>query len=518
MTGYKPRQAPDRFGDPDTLGNIRQMIDLAGVGLFETTVAGDYRFVNLSLVQMLGYDSAIQMLTDNRLAGSFYVDNMDRDRFQRRIAKTGTVTGFVSRCLRRDGSWFWISENATALTDADGVITGYVGSITDVTELIVTQAKLNETEEEYRRIFERASEGIYRSSLDGKQMRGNPALSRINGYTEHDDHITEVHDIAEEWYVDPKRREQFRKQVETNGQVTNFESEVYRFKTREKIWVSENAHLVRDEDGTPLYYEGTVQEITARKIAEQELVEAKEVAEEANRAKSRFLANMSHELRTPLNSIIGFTELTQLEPKGPIGHPAYHDYLSNVRKSAVMLLQLIDDILDIAKLDAGKLQIDRQEIALHTIVREVLDIMQPKALDLGVSLIGDCASDLPVLMGDPRRVKQILMNLLSNALKYTDRDGEIRITAYLEKPWITLTVADNGVGIPEEDLAVVFQPFEQSRYAAGMAKDGTGLGLPLTRELVEQHGGTIELKSTVGVGTTVTIKFPDLAEKNEELG
>lgn len=517
MTGPKPRQDLDQAVVQNPLGNIRKMIELAGVGLFETSAEGHYRFVNLSLVRMLGYNSAIQMLSDGRLSGSFYVDRMDRDRFVRRIAKTGTVTGFISRCLRRDGSWFWISENATALKDENGVTTGYVGSITDVTELIVTQAKLNETEEEYRRIFERATEGIYRTSLDGRQLRTNPALTRINGYDNEEEHLESVQDIAGEWYVDPNRRAVFAQLMEEHGFVVNFESEVYRHKTREKIWVSENAHLVRDDDGTPLFYEGTVQEITDRKFAEKELVEAKETAEDANRAKSRFLANMSHELRTPLNSIIGFTELTQLEPKGPIGHPAYHGYLSNVRRSAVMLLQLIDDILDIAKLDAGKMEIDRREITLSEIIDECLVILDPKAQEAGVTLRTECSATLPLLLGDPRRVTQILMNLLSNAVKYTDPKGEVVVSAYLEKPWLVLKVADNGVGIPEEDMGSVFQPFEQSRYAACLAKEGTGLGLPLTRELVHQHGGVIDLESKAGEGTTVTVKFPDLSGSPKEL-
>lgn len=515
MDKRKGQQNATVSREPPAYRNLRQMIDLAGVGLFETSPDGVYRFVNLSLVQMLGYDSAIQLLAEDRTAASFYHDPMDRDRFVRRIAKSGMVRGFVSRATRRDGSLLWISENASELRDENGDLIGYVGSITDVTELLETQAKLSETEADYQRMFERATEGIYRSSLDGKQLRSNPALYRLNGFESEEEHLRAAQDIAKEWYVDPNRRAEFKRLMDENGSVKNFESEIYRYKTRERIWISENAHLVRDDDGTPLFYEGTVQEITARKLAEQELHKAKNAAEAANRAKSRFLANMSHELRTPLNSIIGFTELIQMEPHGPLGSPSYFDYLGDVRKSAVMLLHLIDDILDIAKLDAGKLNIARAPMDLTEIIQDTVSILTPKAGKAELSMTTQVEKDLPPLIGDARRVRQILINLASNSIKYTNPGGEVTITARRERPWIVIQVRDTGVGIPEADLPIVFVPFEQSRYAIGKAKDGTGLGLPLARELVHQHGGSIDLESTVDVGTTVTVKLPDIADSFE---
>lgn len=204
-----------------------------------------------------------------------------------------------------------------------------------------------------------------------------------------------------------------------------------------------------------------------------------------------------------------------MEPHGPIGSPTYFDYLGDVRKSAVMLLQLIDDILDIAKLDAGKLNIARAPMDLAEIIQDTVAIMAPRATKAALAITTQVAKDLPPLIGDARRVRQILLNLVSNSLKYTDPGGSVEIIARRERPWIILQVRDTGVGIPEPDLARVFVPFEQSRYAIGKAKDGTGLGLPLARELVHQHGGTIDLESTVDVGTTVTVKLPDIAETFE---
>lgn len=493
---------------------LRQIIDLTGVGLYETRLDGTYRFANLVLADMLGYESAAQLMATGLAATSFYADPEDRRRFVEAIERDGIVRGMVAKGRRNDGTEFWVSETATGLTDEAGRLIGYVGSATDVTELIETQKRVAQAEADYRRIFERANEGIYRSSLDGRQLRSNPALVRLNGYESEAEHLAGVHDIASEWYVDPNRRAEFKRLLEENDVVRDFESEIYRHKTRERIWITENAYLVRDADGNPLFYEGTVSEITERKNSERRLREAKTAAEAANRAKSRFLANMSHELRTPLNSIIGFTELIQHEPHGPVGAPQYKDYLGDVAKSARMLLQLIDDILDIAKLDAGKLNFDREPLDPAGLMEDALSILAPKIRAGEINLERDFAPDIPPIEGDSRRMQQVLINLLSNAVKYTDPGGTIAVTTRHKAPWILVRVRDTGVGIPEEDLPKIFLPFEQSRYAVSHAKEGAGLGLPLARELVQQHGGDIELESHIGVGTTVTVRLPDGGGRN----
>jgi signal transduction histidine kinase len=213
-------------------------------------------------------------------------------------------------------------------------------------------------------------------------------------------------------------------------------------------------------------------------------------------------------LRTPLNSIIGFTELLQSELHGPLGSSKYVDYLTDIKSSGVMLLQLIDDILDIAKLDAGKSDLTLEDLDVKETVRSAIGILAHRAKTLGVSLTTSVPEDTPPLHGDARRVRQILLNLLSNALKYTDPGGRVSVSVTTDRDWISIHVADTGVGIPREDLERVFRPFEQTSYAIGKAKDGTGLGLPLTRELALQHGGAVQLDSEVGKGTTATVRFP----------
>ena len=228
-----------------------------------------------------------------------------------------------------------------------------VGAFTNVTELVRTQTLLNEAEENYRRIFERVGEGVFRSSLDGRQLQANPALIRLNGYQTEQELRDAGADIARNWYVDPGRRAEFVRLMEEHGSIENFESEVYRLGTGERIWVSENAYLVRDKAGQPLYYEGTVRDVTARKQAEMQNTRLLHEAQAASRAKSQFLASMSHDLRTPLNSILGFSELMRDGIFGALGDERYQEYINIVSKNGRYLLSLIDDIMDVTRIERG---------------------------------------------------------------------------------------------------------------------------------------------------------------------
>ncbi|MEX0758888.1 MAG: ATP-binding protein, partial [Tistlia sp.] len=287
-----------------------------------------------------------------------------------------------------------------------------------------------------------------------------------------------------------------------------------RHRTRERIWVEENARLVRDEAGRPLYYEGTVKEITDRKAAEAELWRARLAAEDANRAKSAFLATMSHELRTPLNAIIGFAEVMLRAFYGPIGEPRYVSYLEDIRGSGLLLLQLLDDILDLSKVEAGKIELAEEPVDLAQVVVDCLRMLASRARAGGVTLEPlRVAPDLPLLRGDERRLRQVVLNLLSNAVKYNRPDGSVQVSlappgqAAADGAGLVLVVCDTGPGIPEAELERVFDPFVQLERS-GEGREGVGLGLPLARQLVQLHEGTIRLTSGPGQGTTAEVRFP----------
>lgn len=239
-----------------------------------------------------------------------------------------------------------------------------------------------------------------------------------------------------------------------------------------------------------------------------ELSEAVEAAEAASRAKSSFLASMSHELRTPLNAVLGFSETMEKEVHGSLGAPQYRDYVQDIHRSGAHLLSLINDILDVSRLDAGHCELHEEVLDLKDEIEESMHMVSVQARKAQVSLKSEVAPGLPLLNGDRRRMRQILLNLLSNALKFTPPGGEVTTRAFCSADGLVLTVTDTGIGIAPEHFSKVLEPFGQVDSRLTRKYQGTGLGLPLTRQLAELHGGTLTLDSTVGHGTSVTVVLP----------
>jgi len=245
-----------------------------------------------------------------------------------------------------------------------------------------------------------------------------------------------------------------------------------------------------------------------RKRAETQLIEAKNSAEAASRAKSEFLANMSHELRTPLNAIIGFSEILRQEGLGPLGHASYRDYVRDVHESGVHLLKIINDILDLSKIEVGRLTLNEVPIDVRDTVESCLRIVRERTANAGLDLIADFAPDLPTLNADERMVKQVLLNLLSNAIKFTPR-GSVHVTAGVAaNDGVYISVIDTGIGIAPEDIEKALMPFVQIDSSLQRKYAGTGLGLPLARSMIEHHGGSFEIASKIGEGTAITVRFP----------
>jgi len=250
-------------------------------------------------------------------------------------------------------------------------------------------------------------------------------------------------------------------------------------------------------------------EILERQRAEMEMRRAKDQAEVANRAKSEFLAMVSHELRTPLNAIIGFSDIMSQEVFGPVGSDKYVDYVSDIRKSGTHLLGLINNILDLSKVESGQFRLSNQKVCLRDGVAEILRLVSELAETGGVALDAEIPDDLPQLRGDRQAIRQVLLNLLSNAIKFTEPDGRVMIGASVDQMGqLVLAVEDTGIGIPEDAVESVFEPFTQVDSSLARQFEGTGLGLTLTRSLVEMHGGSVTLDSKVGEGTKVTVTFP----------
>jgi signal transduction histidine kinase len=246
--------------------------------------------------------------------------------------------------------------------------------------------------------------------------------------------------------------------------------------------------------------------VTAERRARHELESAREAAEAASQAKSLFLANMSHELRTPLNAVIGLADLLLLE-RDPLV-PRQREYLDGVASSGRHLLALVNDVLDLAKIEAGKQALDLESIAIHDAIADGMSAIVPLANARGVILEPATIVAVPNVRADRVRLRQILYNLISNAVKFTNRGGMVRIRARSDGERVSIAVVDTGIGIDPEDLSRLYRSFEQLTLPSGDRPGGTGLGLALTKRLVEMHGGTIDVESELGTGTTFTVRIP----------
>ncbi len=253
----------------------------------------------------------------------------------------------------------------------------------------------------------------------------------------------------------------------------------------------------------------TYEDVSESYRAEVELRAAKEEAEVASRAKSDFLAGVSHELRTPLNAIIGFSEVMQNEMFGPIGNSHYREYATDIHESGHHLLSLINDILDLSKIEAGKFELHEETVTVTDTIEAALRLVRQRAEKKGLELTRAVAPRLPQLYADGRALKQVLLNLLTNAVKFTPQGGRVTIGANLGPGGeLVLTVADTGVGMSAEDLEQALTPFGQAESDIARDQEGTGLGLPLTKHLVELHGGSLTIESAPGAGTTIRATFP----------
>ena len=497
-------------------------------------------------------------------------------------------------------------------------------------------------------LFELLPIGAYRSSIEGRQLRANDALVRLNGYDSEAEMLTAVNDIGSEWYLDPQRRIEFQRLMQRDGQVIDFVSEVHRHRTRERIWIRENACLVRAEDGTPLYYEGTVEDITRTRQAELalqaserrfraftersqlltvvcdaqgaviyaspaaerllghtpeelhhtrvfdwlhaddleaayremqavldfsnddsetvwrvrhadgewrhlailanncladpavggvvlnirdvsgrtraeaalralnaeleqrvqqrtlELVHARDEAESANRAKSEFLSRMSHELRTPMHAILGFGQLLEGDAALALA-PASRSYLLEMLRAGERLLELINELLDLARIDAGQLSLQAEAVELAPLMHECLQAIVPLAQLHGVQL-----PQAPPLQGrvraDRERLKQVLLNLLSNAVKHNRHGGRVSVLTDRDGDAWCISVGDTGPGLDAAQTKRLFHAFERLGGSRD-GVDGAGIGLALSKRLVELMHGQIGLDSELGAGSRFWVRL-----------
>ena len=414
----------------------------------------------------------------------------------------------TSRFLAGDGSYRYIKTYAYAEPDARGEIGALVGLAEDVTQEVVAREALERSEAKYRLIAEQASDIIHHISPDTRILYVSPSVESVLGYpVEEVDHfskfMTNIH---------PDDLKRLVGGFETFMRERDMLRMDYRFKHRDGhyLWLETTMRAVRNEDGSLKEIISMSRDMSERKKHELQLMEARERAEAANRTKSRFLANMSHELRTPLNAIIGFSDMLKLEMFGKLGNPRYVEYAHLINQSGGLLLDLISDILDMSKIEAGKYDLHREMIDVKDVIGQAVKLVAGRADAGELTLktdIADAAAALPVY-ADSRALTQILLNLLSNAVKFTPAGGTVLVRAAAIAGGIRFIVSDTGRGIAQSDIPRLAHAFEQVSNDAELSKQGTGLGLALVRSLAELHGGKIEIESELGQGTSVSVDIP----------
>jgi PAS domain S-box-containing protein len=420
------------------------------------------------------------------------------------VARSGSSRGIMGR--RRDGSAFPMDLAVTEMQEGGTAV--YIALVRDISARAAAESMAAEAQQRLVDAIESIPEAFVLYDAQDRIVLFNQKFCELHGPAAHlitigsryedvvrsmaaQGYIPEANGRIQEWV-----RERMTRHM---NPVKPFDLEV-----ADGRWLRICEQRTRD-DGIV----ATLTDITEEKGRERELRRARDEAELANRSKSEFLAHMSHELRTPLNAIIGFAELMRNEVLGSISVPAYKGYVRDIHDSANHLLSLINDILDLSQIEAGKLKLAESELDLGAAAQAIARLVGERATESSIKLAIDVGSTLPRLRADERLIKQILINLLSNAVKFSSRGGNVTVKVFQEPDdRLAFTVTDTGMGISDADLARVMEPFNQSDGTVRRRNEGAGLGLTLVRCFVDLHEAAFDLKSRVGSGTSATVRFP----------
>lgn len=413
---------------------------------------------------------------------------------------------FESIRHRKDGSLVYVAVSRKALRNAQGEIEHILSTKKDITHLkAVRDAKL--VEAKFRDLLESMPDGILMANATGRIVLANGQAEAMFGYQRGELVGQLVETLLPARFRSGHVRHRSRYVEQPRPRAMGAGLELYGLrKEGTEFPVEISLNTVSTEEGTLVL--SAIRDISDRKRTERELQEKNTALQEAARAKNRFLANMSHELRTPLNGIIGFAEFLSDGKPGPL-NVKQKEYLGDILNSGRHLLQLINDILDLAKVEAGKMELAPEIFALREAIDEVIAVTEGIARKKRIRVTAQTAPELESVRLDAQKFKQILYNLLSNGIKFTDEGGAVDIFARPhEGGYLQLTVRDTGIGIRAEDMARLFGEFEQLESGASRRYEGTGLGLALTRKLVEMHEGSISVESQPGKGSSFIVMLP----------
>ncbi|WP_421853110.1 PAS domain S-box protein [Novosphingobium sp.] len=489
---------------------FRQLCDTSPIGILRGDRNGLITYVN-QRIELLVMAPAASII------GKPWVEVLGLDQTQaieqinRSLMTPGAVFENEINYVDRAGLKRWLTFTATGEFENGSRLSGYIAAVTDVTQRKASDLELANRTRELRLVTENINDMVFRIGLDGQCLYVTPSVRQVLGYDP-----AMLVGMPALIRIHPEDIEDVRARFDQllHGKVDNL-SVAYRVWHASKDmgyrWLEANCRLLRNRKGKPHEIVASVRDITARKLLETDLIEARRRAEQAAATKSAFLANLSHEIRTPMNGVIGLSELL-------LDHPldeASRNYVRLISESGATMMKLLNDILDIAKIDSGRLQLSAEPFDLHDCLADCMSLMTASAVGKRLALNLDIAPEVPrCFNGDSLRLRQILANLIGNAVKFTET-GQVRLSARTDGDELLISVDDTGIGISEAAQAKVFEDFVQAEENTSSGYGGTGLGLPISRRIAEAMGGTLTLSSTPGVGTTLVLRIklnlPDAA-------
>ncbi|MDQ0347166.1 PAS domain-containing sensor histidine kinase [Ancylobacter vacuolatus] len=516
---------------------VRARIDTAlsrgRCGLWDWDMGRGRMFWSDSMFEMLGHAPREDLISFGEVASLVHPDDTNLYDIAREIAdKPGRTIDRVFRMKHADGHWVWLRARAEVVPQPNGEPPHLVGIAVDVTEERRLAERTATADMRLRDAIESISESFVLWDASNRLVLCNSRFQSLYGIG--DAHVgqgTEFETIASlarqpvvriplrpedrpeegarafeaqleggRWLKVAERRTKDGGYVSVGTDITALKRHEERLMESEKRLMALVADLRKSQQTL---------ELQALQLAElaQNYADEKTKAEDANRAKSEFLANMSHELRTPLNAIIGFSELMESGLFGPLGNEKYNEYCRDIRDSGRYLLDVINDILDMSRIEAGRVQLNLQPVRLDEVVADAIRVMSVRAGEKQLTIVDE--SDAAVAVeADKRALKQITLNLLSNAIKFTPEQGRVSLRTRRSKHAALLVIEDSGIGIAKSALAKIGRPFEQVESQFTKTHKGSGLGLAIAKSLVELHGGSMRIRSSEGVGTTVVIRLP----------
>ena len=507
-------------------GRIDTALNRGRCGLWDWDLARGRIFWSQSMFEILGLEAKNELLSFGDVSALAHPDDLRLYDLAAEIAEaTATTIDHAFRMRHADGHWIWLRARCELVRQPGEQGLHLIGIAVDITEQKSLVEKTVAADMRLRDAIETIPEAFVLWDADNRLVLCNSNFQELHNLP--DEAITVG--ASYEAVVEAGRQPVVRSKIITGGPnipgARTFEAQL---EDGRWLHISER----RTKDGG---YVSVGTDITALKTHEEKLVDSerrlmatvadvrasqqrlgelaeqyaveKTRAEEANQAKSKFLANMSHELRTPLNAIIGFSEIMESGMFGPLGAEKYNEYCNDIHSSGQYLLDVINDILDMAKIEAGRIRLDFEELDLDALLAEATRVVSARVQDKQLELVAKISPDLG-LRADRRALKQIVLNLLSNAVKFTPAGGRVTVRGRADGDYIVLAIADTGIGIDKDALAKLGRPFEQVESQLTKSHQGSGLGLAISKSLVELHGGNMRIRSTLGKGTLVVVRLP----------